>query len=165
MATEHEVSAFRVEKTRSHAILTLSTGKSVRGCFFVAASTARGSGVERVSDLLNAERGLFPFEVHGDGRPRTVLYNRDHLVITAVADNEASRDPGYEVATRRSVSVGLSNGQRVVGSVRVYRPEGRDRLSDWGRQGDQFRYLETDDMTFILNVAHVIDVREVLQDE
>jgi hypothetical protein len=48
--------------------------------------------------------------------------------------------------------------------VRVYRPEGRDRLSDWARQPEHFRYVETpDDTTLIINVAHIIEVSEVTQ--
>ena len=82
-------------------------------------------------------------------------------MIVALAEDEASRDPGYDVATRRFVSVLLSNGQRVVGAVRVYRPEGRDRLSDWARQPETFRYIETSDTTLIVNVAHIVEVSEV----
>ena len=45
--------------------------------------------------------------------------------------------------------------------MRVYRPEGRDRLSDWTRQPETFRYVETDDTTVIVNVAHIVEVSEV----
>ena len=64
-------------------------------------------------------------------------------------------------ARRRVVSILLSNGQRVDGAVRVYRPEGRDRLSDWTRQPETFRYVETGDATFIVNAAHIVEVSEV----
>jgi len=57
--------------------------------------------------------------------------------------------------------ISLSNGQQLRGSVRVYRPEGRDRLSDWARHGPRFRYLETSDATVIVNVDHIVDAREV----
>ncbi|MFI5179098.1 MAG: hypothetical protein ACHQO8_11065 [Vicinamibacterales bacterium] len=163
MAIEPEVSEFRVEKTRSLAVLTLSNGETVRGCFFVAGASARSAGPERVCDVLNAEPGFFPFEVRDDAGTRTVLYNRGQIVVVEVEDREARRDPGYDVATRRVVSVRLSTGLRVVGAVRVYRPEGRDRLSDWARQADQFRYVETDDTTLIVNVAHVIEVSEATE--
>jgi hypothetical protein len=56
---------------------------------------------------------------------------------------EAARDPGYGVATRRVVSVLLTNGERITGAVRVYRPGGHDRMSDWARQPETFRYIET----------------------
>jgi hypothetical protein len=59
------------------------------------------------------------------------------------------------------VSVLLSNGQRIVGAVRVYRPEGRDRLSDWTRQPETFRYVETTDATLVVNLAHIVEVSEV----
>ena len=154
-------SEFRVEKRRAEAIVTLSSGGVTRGCFFTAGGSARRAGPERVGDLLNAEAGFFPFEIHDGGGVRTVLFNRGHVVVVALDDNEASREPGYGVATRRVVSLLLSNGQRVVGVVRVYQPEGRDRLSDWARQPEAFRYVELPDTTLIVNVAHIVDVSEV----
>jgi hypothetical protein len=160
MALELNQSEFRVEKQRASAVLTLSSGKSIRGCFFTGGGSARHAGPERVGDVLNSEPGFFPFEIHDSGA-RTLLFNRDHVVMVAVEDNEASYDPGYSVATRRVVSVLLSSGQRLVGAVRVYRPEGRDRLSDWARQPETFRYLEAADATVIINMTHVIDVHEV----
>jgi len=81
--------------------------------------------------------------------------------MVALSEQEARRDPGYDVATERFVSVLLSNGRRVTGSVRVYLPEGRDRLSDWARQADIFRYIETGETTLLVNIAHVIEVSEV----
>ena len=58
---------------------------------------------------------------------------------------EAQLDPGYSVATERAVRMLLSNGERVEGQVRVYRPSGRDRLSDYARAPEVFRYVETAD--------------------
>ena len=45
--------------------------------------------------------------------------------------------------------------------VRVYRPEGRDRLSDWARHPEAFQYVESAEQTFIVNTAHIVDVHEV----
>lgn len=161
MAVNPEVSAYRIEKTRSHATITLSTGDTVLGCFFVSGSSAHSSGAERIGELLNAETGFFPFEVHDVGVPRSVLFNRTQVVTITLAENEARRDPGYDVAIRRVVGLRLSTGRRVVGTVSVYRPEGHNRLSDWARHPEQFRYVENDQTTLIVNVAHVIEVSEV----
>ena len=138
-----------------------SSGTSERGCFFLASSCTRHDGPERVADLLNSETGFFPFEIHDDHGIRTVLYHRSHVVFVSIPEDEASLDPGYGVATRRVVSVLLSNGARIVGAVRVYRPEGRDRLSDWARQPETFRYIETGDATVVVNFAHIVEVSEV----
>jgi len=154
-------SEFRVEKERIDALLTLSNGDSAPGNFFVARNSARSNGQERVGELLNAEPGLFPFETLDGPGTRTVLFNRRHVIMVALSQHEARRDPGYDVATERFVSVLLSNGRRVAGSVRVYRPEGRDGLSDWARQADPFRYIEMGDTTLLVNIAHVIEVNEV----
>ena len=90
-----------------------------------------------------------------------MLFNRTQIVTVTLAENEARRDPGYDVAIRRVVSLRLSNGRRVVGTICVYRPEGHNRLSDWARHPEQFRYVENDQTTLIVNVAHVIEVSEV----
>jgi hypothetical protein len=154
-------SQFRFEKRRAEAVVTLVSGESVRGCFFTASGTTRHEGGERIGDLLNAETGFFPFEAQAEARTRTVLYNRAHVITIAVFDDEARRDPGYAVAKRREVSILLSNGQRINGGIRVYRPEGRDRVSDWTRQPEVFRYLEAQDSTLIVNAAHIVAITEV----
>ena len=160
MEVDSETSVLRIEKMRSHASLTLSNGRTVFGCFFVAGASLRSAGPERVLDVLNDEKGFFPFEVHGRGPVRTVLVNRAHVVIIILASPEARRDPGYHLATERPISLLLTNGRCLDGAVRVYRPEGRDRLSDWARHPDQFRYVEAGDATVIVNVAHVLELSE-----
>ena len=126
----------------------------------MASVSARQPGPERVGDLLNSESGFFPFETEDAGGIRTVLCNRSQVLVVALAENEATRDPGYEVATRRTVSILLSNGQRVRGAVRVYRPMEHDRLSDWAREPEIFRYVETGAATLLVNAAHIIEVSE-----
>ena len=155
-----DTSEFRVEKLRADAVITLANGTSVTGHFFLAQASATHGGRERVGELLNSESGFFPFEDDGG---HTVLYNRDHVVVVRLTDDEARWDPGYAVATARDVTISLSNGGGLRGSVRVYRPEGRDRLSDWARHGERFRYIETADAEFIVNVDHIVDAREVTE--
>jgi hypothetical protein len=163
MHAEPATSEFRVEKERVDALLTLSNGDASPGHFFVAKASAHTTGPERVGELLNAEPGFFPFETLDGPRTRTVLYNRRQVIMVALTENEARRDPGYDVATERFVSVLLSNGTRVAGSIRVYRPEGRDRLSDWARHADTFRYVEMGETTLLINITHVVEVSEVLK--
>ena len=159
---ESQDSEFRVEKARTDGTLVLSNGGSVQGHFFVAGSSATHAGPERIKDVLNAEPGFFPFEVLGaDGLKQTVLYNREHVVFVELAGNhDAALDPGYDVATRRSVAMQLLGGIRLHGVVSIYRPQGRDRLSDFARSSEQFRYLETPDATYLVNVRHLIELVE-----
>jgi hypothetical protein len=154
-------SEFRFDKRRADAVVTLVSGESVKGCFFVAGGTSRHEGPECIGDLLNSETGFFPFEIQADGGARTVLYNRSHVISVQIFDDEARRDPGYGVARRRVVSILLSDGRRADGAVRVYRPQGRDRLSDWTRQPETFRYVEGDGITVIVNANHIVAVTEV----
>jgi len=159
------VSEFRIEKRRAEVSLTLATGATVHGCFFLSGSRARRAGPERVFDLLNAETGFFPFELAGETGPHTVLYNRSQVVIVTLLDGavEAQLDPGYAVATERTVHMLLSTGETVDGRVKVYRPAGRDRLSDYARGVEAFRYVETDSATVIVNSAHIVELREIGQ--
>ena len=55
-------SELRVEKRREAAEITLVTGATVSGVFFLAGSSQLHTGPERVGDMLNSERGFFPFE-------------------------------------------------------------------------------------------------------
>ena len=156
------MSEFRVEKRRAEAALTLTTGTAVRGCFFLAGSSATHSGPERVAELLNAETGFFPFELNAGGAPYAVLYHRAQLVLVTLLDEtlEAQLVPGYSVATERTVRILLSNGHPVEGRIRVYRPSGRDRLSDYARMPETFRYVETAEGTVIVNADHIVELRE-----
>jgi hypothetical protein len=152
MEPDQPSSAFRFEKRRVEAVVTLVGGESARGFFFVAG--------QRVGDLLNQETGFFPFEIQtGDGG-QTVLYHRPHVISVEVFESEAPRDPGYAVAKRRDVWIMLSDGRRIRGVVRVYRPEGRDRLSDWTKQPETFRYVDAGDTTLVINAAHIVAVTE-----
>jgi len=154
------VSEFRFEKQRISATLTLAPGTSVNGSFFVAGQTSNHEGAERIGDLLNAQAGFFPFELR-DGT--TVLYNRMHLVTVALEPgvSEADRDPGYDVATHRHVGMLLSTGMRVKGKVAVYAAPGRDRLSDYARSQQAFRYVVTQKNTLIINAAHIVELTEL----
>jgi hypothetical protein len=154
-------SDFRVAKRRVDAVVTLAGGETAKGAFFLAGGSSRHAGAERVGDLLNSESGFFPFEIHLEERTWTVLYNRAHILTVQVFDDEPRRDPGYAVATERVVSILLSDRRRVTGALRVYRPDGHNRLSDWARQPDVFRYIEADDATLIINAAHIVSVTEV----
>ncbi len=159
------MSEFRVEKHRAEAQLTLTTGTRVKGAFFLAGSAAGHAGPERVGDLLNGEQGFFPFELAGGGNPRTVLYNRAHVTTIALPPNaiEAQLEPGYDLAIKRRVSILLSTGTRVAGTVSVSRPVGHNRLSDYAQAGEVFRYLETSDHTLIINSAHIVELMEIAE--
>jgi hypothetical protein len=157
------MSQFRVEKRRAEAVLTLAGGATIRGSFFLADSTAMHLGPERVADLLNAETGFFPFEPSGGSPDEAVLVNRAHVIEVRLIEraDEPQADPGYAVATERHVAMRLTNGSTLTGRVRVYRPIGRDRLSDYARLPEVFRYLESADGVFIVNSAHIVDLKEI----
>jgi hypothetical protein len=153
----------RVEKARGGATLALSNGTTVRGCLFLAPASAVHDGPERIKDVLNGETGFFPFEIDGNGNGNggTALIHRDHVVyVTLHNDDEPRMDPGYEFAVTKNVSVLLTDGRRLNGRVRVYSPKGRDRLSDYARMLEVFRYLESSDATHIINSRHIVELRE-----
>jgi hypothetical protein len=152
MEQDEQSSAFRFEKRRVEASVTLVGGETARGSFFVAN--------ERITDLLNQEPGFFPFEIQTAAGTKTVLYHRAHVITVALSESEAARDPAYAVAKRRDVWMMLSDGRRLRGVVRVYRPEGRDRLSDWARQPETFRHVDTDEGPVLVNMTHLVAVTE-----
>ena len=155
------LSEYRVEKSRVEATLTLSNGTTVHGCFFISWNSRTHAGPEGVRDVLNGETGFFPFDALRAEGSRTILYNRDHVVFAVISDtHEPHRDPGYDVATQRIVTMLMSNGTRLHGAVRIFCPQGHDRLSDFARAGETFRYLEAQHATYIINVHHVVELSE-----
>lgn len=160
-APPETTSEYRVEKSRAGATLTLSNGSSAHGAFFISRNSRTHAGPEGVKDVLNGETGFFPFDARRPEGSRTILYNRDHVIFVALSDkHEPSRDPGYDVAVKRSVTMLMSNGTRLHGVVRVFCPQGRDRLSDFAREQETFRYLEAEHATYIINVHHVVELTE-----
>lgn len=153
------MSEYRVEKREAEAELTLATGAAVKGCFFLSASSPSHAGPERLRDVLNAHSGFVPFKIENG---LTALFNRAHIVLIRLPAQaiEAQFEPGYEVATRRVVSMLLSTGQRIAGTVSVYQPAGHDRLSDYASSSETFRYVETEHHTLIVNSAHMVELRE-----
>ena len=154
------MSEFRVEKRREAAAITLSTGTTVAGHFFLSGSSQGHAGPERVGDLLNHDSGFFPFEA---ANGETSLLNRAHVVKVVLPEHviEPQLEDGYNVATRRYVTILMSNGEAVTGHVAVYRPPGRDRLSDYAHVDDRFRYVELADRTLLINSQHIVSLLEV----
>ena len=142
--------------------MTLVSGEVARGSFFTAGDTTRHEGGERIADLLNSETGFFPFEVEGDQR---------------AADGPVQSIPpdlGGDFRQRGGAGPWVRRGRRAgrcrsccrtgAGSTRSCAspgPTGRDRLSDWTRQPEVFRYIESGDGDFIVNAAHIVAVTEV----
>jgi hypothetical protein len=155
------MSEYRIQKRREAAELTLVTGATLAGVFFLADASHLHTGPERVSDLMNLENGFFPFETDRG----TMLVNRTHVLKVALPPQmiEAQLDAGYDVATRRTVQLLLTTGDIVVGSIAVLRPPGRDRLSDYARIEEPFRYVELEDRTLLINSAQIVTLTEVIR--
>lgn len=150
-----------MDKRRVQATLTLGSGRTVQGAFFLGDTTLAGDGPERVDTLLNQTTGFCPFERQEERDRRVVLHNVDHIALVTLFNDEAREVPGYEVARVRSVALLLTTGARVEGRIRVYQPEGRNRVSDWSQEPLAFRYLETGEGTLLVNINHVVEVSEL----
>jgi hypothetical protein len=152
------MSQFQVHKHQVSGSLVLSTGAMRHGCFFVVTSMTHG-GAERVGDLLNGASGFFPFQ-HSDGT--TGQYNRNHLVMVTLAAGIAEEEfePGFSVSLRREVSMLLSTGTSIDGTVLVSGPVGQERLSDYTRASKQFWYVLTSRGTVIVNSDHIVELIE-----
>lgn len=150
----------RFDKYRAHARIVLTDGREHDGWFFVAGA-ARHGGRERIVDLLESDSGFVPFEMAAGTGAETRLVNPRHLVYVALGAEEVDLHAQWVSGRRQPVALSLSNGTRLVGVVYVDRPEGHDRLSDWARQPDMFRYVESSDGLLLVNAAHVVDLTEI----
>jgi hypothetical protein len=157
---QEPASHFRIEKDREPAELAWASGRRARGNFFVAGAAARHSGRELVIDLLNSQPGFVPFEIDDETGTAVRLYNPQHILFVKLArhDIDPESEPAYEAASHKAALVVFADGTRVEGTVYVFRPAGRDRLSDYTRSGEQYRYLRTSDALLIVNFAQVAEI-------
>lgn len=153
------MSDYRFEKRQVGARLALSTGTTRIGHFFVASALTTHGGPERVADLLNDHTGFFPFQ-HDDGS--TGQYNRAHVVYVQLPAGVAEEEleATYAVSKRRDVTMVLSTGETVGGTVLVTGPPGHERLSDYLRETKPFWYVLTPHGTLVVNSAHVVEIVE-----
>lgn len=161
MISAPAASPFRMNKRRVDATLTLTTGRTVRGSFFVAETTVLGDSPERIDDLLNTTPRFFPFERVENGQQRVALYSIEQVAMVTLFGQQAREVPGYEVAKVRHVSLLLSGGDRLSGDIRVYQPDGRNRVSDWSHEPAAFRFIETEHGTLVVNINHVVEIIEL----
>ena len=149
----------RVDKRRATAELTLVAGGTLTGSFFLAGDSQVHAGPERISDLLNAVGGFFPFESNGE----ITMINRAHVLKVALPSQmiEVELGAGYHVAPRHRVRLLLTTGETVVGQVVVFLPPGRDRLSDYAQIDERFRHVELADRSLLINAAHIVALTEV----
>ena len=155
------MSQYRFDKIQVPAELTLTQGNPVSGSFFVAGSALDHDGTERVGDVLNGRTGLFLPFMRADGT--TTLYNRAHIVMVRLGPGvrELEDDPGFAVVKKRRVNMVLSSGEAIAGVMPIYRPPGRDRLSDYSPFEEAFRYLVMADRTVLVNAAHIVELTEI----
>ena len=156
------MSEFRVEKGKARAVLTLADGSTVRGCFFVASSSATVEGPERVKDLLSDDAGFFPFEVtDADRRARPAVQPRARGHGGADRRRRAAPRSGLRGGdTPLGVAAAVERRAHLQGTVLVHRPHGRDRLSDFARSKEPFRYVDIPGATLIVNAAHIVELSE-----
>jgi hypothetical protein len=154
----------RVHKTKTEADIVLSNGARRTGWFFLAESALSHTGHERLIDLLNTGGGFVPFAEQHDEAFETTLINTAHVVtITPKGALGLAQDAGYAVSTPRLITLLLSTGDRVTGCVQVVHPHGRDRVSDYTRAPERFRYVETTERVLIVNMAHILELSELEQ--
>ena len=152
---------FRIEKRRETADVTLVTGATITGAFFLDPSSHLHSGPERVGDLLNCEEGFFPLARGNE----TMLVNRAHVLKVTLLPLtiEAQLDAAYVVATRRTAKLLLTTGEEITGNVVVAGPPGQDRLRDYAVADERFRYVELADCTILVNAEHIVALTEVFE--
>ena len=78
--------------------------------------------------------------------------------IAGVSEEEL--EPGFSVAVRRDVTMLLSTGTAIDGTILVDDAAGHERLSDYARDSKQFWYVLTSRATVIVNSAHIVEIVE-----
>ena len=121
------MSEYRIDKTRTAALLTLAGPRTVAGDLFVQPYTSRRSGPELPQDILNNSDAFFPFALESG---ETVMISKDHLVEAHVETNGLADELAAAGMPAAKVELSLSGGVSRVGTLYLEAPRERPRLLD-----------------------------------
>jgi hypothetical protein len=149
------VSSLAVEKTKKQVTLFLSDQSRETGYVFLSPYSQTGVGRQTVLEVLTGRDPFLPFETRAG---QLVFVNQDQIVWAAhfLDEDEIKRLP----AQARSVTVTLTDGKRLRGTLLVEAPEERSRLSDLVNHLDAFLTLRDAKREVLINLDFAVSVEE-----
>lgn len=148
-----------VKKREVHAVLVLSNGQRVTARIPCDLHAMQHHGRERVKDVLNADSPMFPVWNEDDGR--WTLLNKAFVELVELTQPDLAEEDDTDLTQHREIELVLARGTALRGTLLVSTPPERARTLDFLNRGERFFYLDTEQGTRIVGLAHVVSARDV----
>jgi hypothetical protein len=137
----------------------LTTGRQIAALVQCSEQAERRLGRERVKDLLNGDDALLP--LWNELAQASTLVNKRFIELVELVEPDLARDGEPDLTTHRPVTLLLSSGSGLRGSLLVSTPPSQERTLDFLNRGERFFYLDTETVTQIVNLEHVVTVTDL----
>ena len=152
--------SYRIPTTLVPAELVLLGGERCAVALFLATQSESHPGPETLLDLLNADRRFVPARDRESGR--SLLVSRHSLLLVEVERAAVASETGGEDSARSTVDmirVELAGGVTADGALEVVASTGRERLSDFFNEPEEFFRLSSGSKLVYVNKRCVLTVR------
>ena len=146
--------AYKFTKQKINVEIILQHGPDFKGEVFISEDVYTGE--PRLDDFLNrGDDRFFPLKDESD---QITLINKEKVIYVRSKDGSPV-NPEY-LPEPLKVEVTFFNGESMTGLVYLDLPEDSRRVSDFFNQKQRFLPLFQDDGMVIMNVYHVLHVKE-----
>jgi hypothetical protein len=152
---------FRVVKRPVPVRVRLSTGRQISAHLHLAEHAHGHHGRERVKDVLNSEDDVIP--LWSEGPAACTLVNKRFIELVELLEPDLIDPQEPDLSSHREVSVLLSSGTGLRGTLLISTPPGQNRTLDFLNRGERFFYLGTEHGMSIVHLEHVVTVSDLVQ--
>jgi hypothetical protein len=152
---------FRVSKRPVPVRVRLSTGRQITAHLQCAEQAHGHHGRERVKDVLNAEDPVVP--LWSEGPAACTLVNKRFIEMVELLEPDVVDPQEPDLSNHREVSVLMSSGTGIRGTLYISTPPGQSRTLDFLNRGERFFYLDTEHGMTIVHLEHVVTVSDLVQ--
>lgn len=157
-----EDSEFRIEKREVPALVRTHKHTALEGSFMCSEISSEHTGRERLTDLLNGEEPFVPF--FETKRQGATLINKDHIFVVELKGPDVAHDDQVSnpMGEMHLIELTLGTGGTFEGQCLVTGAAGHTRTLDYlNRERHRFIYIDAPEGYRILNLNHVISVRDL----
>jgi hypothetical protein len=150
---------FRMIKRPVPVRVRLASGRQIGAIIQCAEQSEHRRTRERVKDLLNGEDALVP--LWNETTQSNTLVNKRFIELVELEEPDAMDPQTLALCERRHVSILLSSGTGLRGSLLISTRPGQHRTLDFLNRGERFFYLETEIGMQVVHLEHVITATDL----
>jgi hypothetical protein len=145
---------YRVLKRPVPVRVRLASGRQIAAIVQCSEQNEKNRGRERVKDVLNGDDALVP--LWNETSQANTLVNKRFIELVEITEPDEIDPATAELCEQKQVSLLLSSGTSLRGTLLISTPRGQHRTLDFLNRGERFFYLDTETGLHIVHLEHVV---------